>query len=64
MKGADFCFVTPITLDYFLVDLLCRKILLRKPPVEMSHQPELDSAVDPRVAVGRQPGREQVDVPR
>jgi hypothetical protein len=34
-----------------------------KPPVEMPGQPELDSAVDARIAVGCQPGCEQVDVP-
>ena len=30
--------------------------------VEMPDQPELDPAVDPRIAVGFQPGCEQVDV--
>jgi hypothetical protein len=54
----------PITLDYFLVDLIDRKMFLLKPPVEMPDQPELDSAVNPRIAVGCQPGCEQVDVPR
>ena len=55
--------VTPITLDYCLVDLLDREILLLKPLVEVPDQPELDPAVDPRIAVGYQPGCEQVDVP-
>jgi hypothetical protein len=55
--------VTPITLDYFLVDLPGREILLLKPPVEMPNQPELDPGVDPRVSVGCQPGCEQIDVP-
>ena len=56
--------VTPITLDYFLVDLPGREILVIKPAVEMPDQPELDPAVDPRIAVGCQPGCEQIDVPR
>jgi hypothetical protein len=34
--------VAPIRLDYFLIDLLDREILLLKPPVEMPDQPELD----------------------
>jgi hypothetical protein len=50
-------------LDYFLVDLLGREILLLKPPVEMPDQPELDPAVDPRIAVSCQPGCEKIDVP-
>jgi hypothetical protein len=44
--------------------LLDREILLLKPPVEMPDQPELDTAVNPRIALGCQPDREQVDVPR
>jgi len=35
-----------------IVDVLDREILLLKPPVEMPDQPELDPAVDPRIAVG------------
>jgi hypothetical protein len=54
----------PITLDYFLVDLRGREIVLFKPPVEMPDQAELDPAVDPRIAVGCQSGCEQIDVPR
>ena len=56
--------VTPITLDYFLIDLRDREILLLKPSVKMPDQPELDPAVDPRIAVGCQLGCEQIDVPR
>jgi hypothetical protein len=41
--------VTPISLDYFLVDVLDREILPLKPPVEVPNQPELDPAVDPRM---------------
>jgi hypothetical protein len=32
--------------------------------VHVVDQPELDPAVDPRIAVGCQPGCEQIDVPR
>jgi hypothetical protein len=55
---------TPITFDYVLVDLLGREIPLLKPPIEMPDKPELNPGVDPRIAVGCQPGCEKIDVPR
>jgi hypothetical protein len=56
--------IKSIAVDYFLVDLLDREALLLKRPVEMPDQPELYPAVDPRIAMGCQPGCEHIDVPR
>jgi hypothetical protein len=56
--------VAPITLDYVLIELFCSETLLLKPTIEMPDQPELDSAMDPRIAVGGQPGCKQIAVPR
>jgi len=53
-----------ITLDYVLVELFCGETLLHKPTIEMPDQPKLNPAVDPRIAVGCQPGCEQIDVSR
>jgi hypothetical protein len=52
-----------IALDGVFIEFLCSDALLLKPTVEMSDEPELDSAVDARKAVGCQVISEQIDVP-
>jgi hypothetical protein len=56
--------VASIKLDDVLIELLRGEMLLHKPAVEMPDQPKLNPAVDPRIAVGCQPGCEQIDVSR
>jgi hypothetical protein len=45
-----------------LIELFHIDTLLVKPTVEMADEAELDSAVDARKAVGRQPVGKQIDV--
>jgi hypothetical protein len=52
-----------IALDDAFIELLCTDALLLQPTVEMPDEPELDSAVDARKAVGSQVIGEQIDVP-
>jgi hypothetical protein len=52
-----------IALDGVFIELLCTDALLLKPTVEMPDEPELDSAVDARKAVGCQVIGKQIDVP-
>ena len=52
-----------IASDDVFIELLRTDALLLKPPVEMPDEPEQDSAVDTRKAVGCQVIGEQIDVP-
>jgi hypothetical protein len=52
-----------IALDGVFIELLRTDALLLKPTVEMPDEPELDSAVDARKAVGCQVIGEQIDLP-
>jgi hypothetical protein len=50
--------VTPIALDYVLIQLFNADVFLLKPAIEMPDVTKLDSAVDPRIALGCQSIRE------
>jgi hypothetical protein len=61
--GSVYCSPHAIALEGHFIELLRTDALPPQPTVEMPDEPELDSAVDARKAVGCQVIGKQIDVP-